>query len=255
MSKDDSTESTTVDRNAHRVDEEPSLTSLEPSHEIDQTASSFLSIESTLTEASGVEPGTYAQVTDAARVDASAVPADYPRKILTKTAVALVLTLPDGRERTAFFDWPRDDDAELSRLLAVLDIPRESFANLYGERVLVTVEDGYVLPVVPQSEPRGSEQGVYGVVGGLLFNLLVLFSLFTGIGNVATAGFVLVFLFVNLIVIPAATSLDAWYLKTYTDWAQGPWFWAFWAAIPMLNVASSAAYLYFRRQANPMGAP
>lgn len=247
MSEDDQT--TTVDRAA----DEQGLESLDRAKAADDTASSFLDLESQLVDKGpGVEPGTYGQVIDAARVDASAVPDDYPRQVDTETAVALVFTLPDGRERTAFFAWPEEDDADLARLLDVLDIPRESFAKLYGRRLLLTVEGGYVVPEVPDTGTRGSETGYYGITGGLAFNLLFLFSLAAGVSAVSSAGFILAFVLVNLLAIPMATSLDAWHLRTETDWDQGPWFWAMWSAIPVVNMAVAAAYLYFRRNARPL---
>lgn len=241
------------DEETTTTEHDPTIESLDSAQAVDDRASSFLDLESQLVDKGpGVEPGTYGQVIDAARVEASAVPEDYPRQIDTETAVALVLTLPDGRERTAFFAWPEDDDAALGRLLAALDIPRESFAQLYGKRLLLTVEGGYVLPEVPDTLPRGSDSGYYGVTGGLGFNLLFLFGLAAGISAVTSAGFVMAFLLVNLLAIPMATSLDAWHLRSSTDWDQGPWFWAMWSAIPVFNVAVAAAYLYFRRQAKPL---
>lgn len=235
-----------------RATDETSLESLDRAA-ADEKASSFLDLESQLVDRGpGVEPGTYGQVIDAARVDASAVPEDYPREVDTETAVALVLALPDGRERTAFFAWPEEDDSDLARLLDVLDIPRESFAKLYGRRLLLTVKGGYVVPEVPETGARGSANGYYGIAGGLAFNLLFLFSLAAGISAASSAGFALAFFFVNLLAIPMATALDAWHLRTETDWDQGPWFWAFISAIPVVNVAVAAAYLYFRRQTLPL---
>lgn len=247
MSEDDQT--TTADQPA----DEPSLESLDPTQEVDDAASSFIDLETQFVDRGpGVEPGTYGQVIDAARVEASAVPEDYPRKIDTETVVALELALPDGRERTAFFAWPEEDDSELARLLAALEIPRESFAKLYGKRLLLTVEGGYVLPEVPDTLPRGSDSGYYGVAGGLAFNLLFLFGLAAGISAVSSGGFVMAFLLVNLLAIPMATALDAWHLRSSTDWDQGPWFWAMISAIPVFNMAVVAAYLYFRRGVRPL---
>lgn len=252
MPGDDATEPTTAaERTAERRE---SLRSLDE----DAAATSFLDLEAELAaEADGVGPavedGTYGQVVDATRVDADVVPADYPREIDADTAVALDLSLPDGRERTAFFAWPGDDeDAPLARLLAALEIPLDSFADLYGKRLLLTVDGGYVLPAVPPSTPRGSPAGVYGVVAGLAVNLLALGLAVAGSSLLVWLPFVVLFLLVNLLALPLSTYADGWHLRTRTDWDQGPAFWALLSMLWGVNVVVSAAYLYSRRSAQPL---
>lgn len=242
--------------------------------DLDRRAERFLDLEADLGDSVTVDgdPVTVrAQVVGADTIPVDEVPDSYPHAIGTDAALALTLELPDGRRTTAYFDWTgtasdaggddwraRDGDygARLERLLRALDVPADSFADLLGERVLVTRQRGYYVPVIPDSPPRGSPAGLSGVIAGLAFNLAVVAALAAGFGGaLASASFAVLFLAVNLLLVPAGTYLDAWHLRTTTDWNQGPEFWAVCSALPLVNVISSVVYLYSRRRARPLAAP
>lgn len=221
---------------------------------VDRSAASFVRLEEQLSSDEGdVDPeGRYASVVDADRVSRSVVPAEYPRRIESDTAVALTLAVPDGGRTTAYFAWPDHGDAPLARLLAALDIPLDSFADLNGRRLLVTVEDGYVIPVVPLERPRGSSAAVSGVAGCLAVTVLAIAGFALAPGLFATAWVLLAVLAATLFVLPVAIYRDAWWVRTHTDWRPGPAFWALCSLFVGLNVTVSAAYLYWRRRARPL---
>ncbi|MEF8779994.1 MAG: hypothetical protein V5A46_04895, partial [Haloferacaceae archaeon] len=61
------------------------------------------------------------------------------------------------------------------------------------------------------------------------------------------------FLAVNLLLLPWATYRDAMYLRTHSDWGQGPPFWGALSTIPVLNVGVSALYLWSRSRVRFLG--
>lgn len=221
---------------------------------IDAAATSFVELEEELGHLSeGIR--TRGQAIDVERIPLDDVPDEYPADIDTEDALALVLELvdADGQTVTVYFEWPeRGTDDRLAKLLELRDVPIDRFADLHGETVLLTVEDGHYAPVLPKEAPRGSEHGVYGVYAGLGVNLLVAAAAILGLGNiVASGGFVFLWLVLNLVVLPIGTYLDAWDLRTTTDWAGGPLFWGTLAAVPGLNVLVAAGYLIQRGSAQP----
>ncbi len=60
---------------------------------------------------------------------------------------------------------------------------------------------------------------------------------------------VTVWLLVSIVCLPIATYLDAWHLRTHTDWGQGPAFWAMLSMLPGVNILTLLAYLWSRRRA------
>lgn len=223
---------------------------------VDDAAESFLDVESRL-KGSG-EATLWGRAVNVERVPADAVPEDYPVEIATAEALALTLAVDTAtdteREAVVYFEWSEGDaDDRLGRLLALQDIPQQRFADLHGESILLTYEDGHYLPYVPPEGVRGSAAGVYGVGAGLAVNLLAALLVGVGLGSVlSSVGALVVLLGVNFLLLPLATYADGWYLRTQTDWGQGPAFWALLAAIPGVNVLSSLLYLDSRRRATPL---
>ena len=216
--------------------------------DVDDAASSFLELESHF--GADTPPGRLrGQAIDVERVPASTVPDDYPVDIRTEEAIALSLDV-DGERVDVYFGFDGDlVDESLGRLLALKGIPADRFADLYGESILLSVADGYHVPVVPAESPRGDASGVYGVAGGLAMNLLTVLPVVAGLGGVFSVPLVLAWLLANVLGVPAATYLDAWYLRTHSDWGGGPLFWTALAALPGVNVVSSLAYLRERVRA------
>ena len=196
----------------------------------------------------------HGQIVEAAIVPADVVPTAYPWAVHSERAMAFTVEFPNGTEAIFYVEHRENgQDPRLARLLEVLETPYGSYADLYGERVLLEVEDGYWIPYVPQSAPRGSPRGVYGVIAGLAFNLVAILGVMIGGGAlVLWSPFLVAFLLCNLVVIPAATLTDARYLHTHTDWEHGPLFWATCNAFPVLNVVVSVWYLTTRRAAIPI---
>lgn len=220
---------------------------------VETAAESFLSVESELRVGDGDH--VRGQAVDVARVAAETVPEDYPITIGTPEALALSLEL-DGHEGTTvttYFEFDESvADDRLARLLAIHDIPTDRFGDFHGEWILLTIEDGYFLPVVPAESPRGDSRGVYGILAGLALNLLVGTVVLTGLNTLLSPPVVVVWLLVSVVGLPVATYLDAWYLRTHTDWGQGPAFWAMLSMLPGVNILTVLAYFWTRRQARPL---
>jgi hypothetical protein len=224
-----------------------------PREGVDRVAESFLDLESELAGGDLSAP-VWGQAVDAERIPATDVPEAYPVEVTTDEALALYLDV-DGRRGAVYFEWAEGErDDRLGRLLALKGISPDRFAELYGQRLLLDVEDGHYVPIVPDEQPRGSARGVYGIGAALALNLLTAALAAIGLGGpLSSVPFVVLWLLVNLLVLPAATYLDAWDRRTRTDWDGGPLFWASLAAIPGVNVLSSVLYLGGRLRATPLG--
>ncbi len=233
-------------------EDQPPRVATDQAADMEDAATSFLEVESRI--GTGTASGqVLGRAVDVERVPASAIPADYPVEIRTEEALALAVDVDDERVPVYFAfepDGPADD--RLERLLQLKDIAPGRFADLYGESIRLTAEDRHYIPVVPDEPPRGSSLGVYGVGAGLAVNLLAVALLVVGPGGVFSVPVVLAWLAANVLGVPAATYLDAWYLRTHTDWAGGPLFWATLGAIPVVNVLSSTAYLRQRARATEL---
>jgi len=224
------------------------------SRSVDEAAESFLDLEAQLRGTSGAT--VRGRAVDVEKVPAGDVPAGYPVEIATAEALALrlVVDAADEREVVVYFAWDDGEaDDRLGRLLALHDIPQHRFADLHGESVLLENEDGYYLPYVPAEGVRGSAAGVYGVAAGLAVNLLAILLVAVGLGSLLSSlGVVVGLLAVNVLLMPIATYLDGWYLRTQTDWGQGPAFWALLAMVPGVNILTALLYLNSRRNATPL---
>ena len=221
---------------------------------IDMAAESFLEVEQAI---DSMVEGTQVrgQAIDVERIPAHEVPDGFPYEIGTADALALTLELDEteGRTATTYFEWPDEGTGtRLGRLLALRDVSIDRFADLHGEDILLEVEDGHFVPVLPDEEPRGDDRAYYGVVAGfavLLFPFIA--SLFGAFGLVEFSVFLLLLL-VHLVVLPVSTYLDAWHVRTTTNWEGGPLFWSFFSMLPGINVMTVAAYLVLRANAEPI---
>lgn len=201
------------------------------------------------------------RVVGAETIPSDAVPDAYPIAIPTETALELRVVLRNGDRTTVYLDWPGDaglDPASrLGRLLAALDVSADAFADLYGETLMLEREGRHYTVLVPPEPPRGSGYWELGVAGGLAFNLAVLGLLGLGAAGLPVGGLlgalVLPFAVVNLLVLPWATYRDATYLRTHSDWSQGPPFWGALSLLPVVNVGVSALYLWSRSRARFVG--
>lgn len=223
--------------------------------ELDHAAESFVEVEQELQglgegmrgrgEAVGVE-----------RVPTSEIPDDYPAEIDTEEALALQLSMVEAESQTVviYFEWPdQGTDPRLARLLGLRGIPMDRFADIHGETILLTIEDGYYVPVLPDEEPRGDDRGIYGILAGLLPSVLIFVAgLFGGSSLIFSVPFFLLWLVSTFLILPVSVYLDAWDLRTSTDWDGGPLFWAFFAMVPALNVMAVPAYLIIRENAEPI---
>ncbi|WP_254839371.1 hypothetical protein [Natronomonas marina] len=200
-------------------------------------------------------------VVDAETVPAGEVPASSPLDATTDSVLALTLETADGRAVTDYFEWPDDGgvdpESRLGRLLAAANVPADGFADLYGRRLPLERADGRWRAFVPRERPRGAGDWSLGVAGGLVFNAAVLGLVALGAAGTPVGGLLsaltIPYFLVNLLVLPYATYRDATYLRSHSDWGQGPPFWATLSMVPVLNVLVSALYLRSRSKARFLG--
>lgn len=250
--RDDGTDRSTDDETDEGIEESAASGEKDA---IDMAAESFLEVEQaidSMVEGAQVR----GQAIDVERIPAHEVPDGFPYEIGTADALALTLELDEteGRTATTYFEWPDEGTGtRLGRLLALRDVSIDRFADLHGEDILLEVEDGHFVPVLPDEEPRGDDRAYYGVVAGfavLLFPFIA--SLFGAFGLVEFSVFLLLYLLVHLVVLPVSTYLDAWHVRTTTNWEGGPLFWSFFSMLPGINVMTVAAYLVLRANAEPI---
>lgn len=189
------------------------------------------------------------------RVSASAVPADYPVTITTEQALAVEVSIggPDEIAVVVYFETPKMGvDGRLGRLLTLAET--DDPADIVGKSLLLTVEDGFYMPVVPEDPSRGDGRGVYGIGLGLVPSLLVgLVGIFApGSDLIATTPFVLAWLVGTFLVLPVSVYIDAVNLRATTDWEGSPRNWTILAALPPINVVAIPLYLIGRENAQPI---
>jgi hypothetical protein len=224
---------------------------------VDQSATSFVEVEQELGHL-GEGMRARAQAIDVEQVDSSAVPDDYPVAIETPDALELTLELPseEGKTVLVYFEWPEQGVSDrLATLLELCDVPVDRFGDLHGQTILVTVENGYYLPVIPEEGLRGDPRAIYALAAGMAPPAIVTFVGIFGIGSSAvfTAPFVALWLVATLVVVPLALYSDAWYLRTHSDWEGGPLFWATLSMLPLVEIAVVPLYLFARGSAEPLG--
>jgi hypothetical protein len=195
----------------------------------------------------------YGEVVGVERVPAGEVPETFPVAIWTDEALALRLDFSryDHRESTYFSLPETDDDDRLATLLDVHGTTDPS--DLSGQRVLVDVEDGHPMPVTRDGERRGDRRAFYGVLAGIgpsfIFTLLSFFGLADAVLSLVPF---LLYLFCTFVLLPPSLYVDAWYLRTTTDWEGRPLRWALLAVVPVVNIAIVPYYLITRENSRPL---
>ena len=196
-------------------------------------------------------------VTAVDRVPERTIPSNYPVDISTQKAVAIELSIggPEDVHVVIYFESPlRGVDERLSRLLTLTEGSPTDADDLESKSLLLTVQDGFYMPVVPAEPPRGSGKAVYGIFLGLLPSILIaLVGIFSpGAGVITTTPFVLSWFLGTFLVLPASMYVDALNLRSTTNWEGTPRRWAILAAIPAFNVVVIPLYLIGRENAEPL---
>lgn len=228
----------------------------EAKEEIDQAAEAFVEMEERIGHPG--DRAVRARAIDVEKVSAAQVPDDFPYEITTDDALALTLVLVDSNERTVttYFNWPEEAaDRRLAHLLELTGVSVDRFADLHGKTILLEVQDAHYVPMLPEAGPRGDDRAIYGVLAGIAPSLLITLLMFVGFNQIPAS--IALFLFLlwlvsTFVVLPVSTYLDAWHLRTRTDWDGGPLFWAFLSMIPFVNVLAVPAYLISRESSHPI---
>jgi hypothetical protein len=192
------------------------------------------------------------EVTGVDRVSTDAVPADYPVEITTEQALAVEVSIGGPDEITVVVYFETGVDGRLGRLLTLAEI--DDPADIVGKSLLLTVEAGYYMPVVPEDPSRGDGRGVYGIGLGLAPSLLVgILGIFApGSAVIASTPFVLAWFVGTFLVLPVSVYIDAVNLRATTDWQGSPRNWTILAVIPPINVVAIPLYLIGRENAQPL---
>ena len=140
------------------------------------------------------------------------------------------------------------------RLATLLDIHGAGDpADLAGEQVLVDIESGHPVPVSREGTRRGDRRAFYGVLAGIapsfVFTLLSFFGLAGAV--LSTIPFAL-YLLCTFVLLPPSLYVDAWHLRTTTDWEGRPLRWGVLAVVPVVNIAVVPYYLITRENARPL---
>ncbi|MXR52019.1 hypothetical protein GRX03_10460 [Halovenus sp. WSH3] len=195
-----------------------------------------------------------AVVREIERISASEVPTGYPVAIETAQALAVELTV-EGTDEPVFVCYfepaDRGPDDRLSRLLGVIGADDDP-ETLVGRELLLTISEGYYVPVVPDDRPRGTPKAVLGIFAGLAPSAVIgLVGVFApGAAFIGTRPFVAGWLVATFLLLPVSLYVDALYLRTTTNWTGGPRNWAVMAAVPGLNVLAVPLYLIARENAD-----
>lgn len=221
-----------------------------PESAVDDAAESFVDLERDLQAFRGEGDRIRGRAVDARRLSTSEIPVDYPERPGTADALEL-LVRPEGTDTTpqpVYFEWPPGEEGPLATLLALRDVDPASFADLHGESVPLAVEDGWLVPDLPETPPRGSKRGLVGI--GLSLAIMAGAAALSPVAS--TGSIAAVWAVVTLGLLPVSTYYDAWYLRTQTDWKGGPLFWTTLMFLPYLNLIVLVAYLVSRRSADPL---
>jgi len=193
------------------------------------------------------------EVVGVERVPVSAVPDSFPVAVWTDEALAVRVAFDgyDGRARTYFSLPETDPDDRLAGLLSAHGV--DDPADLMGRRPLFDVRDGHALPVTPSAGQRGDPRAFYGVLAGLAPSITIALFSFFGLGEVVFSPvYIALYLVCTFLVLPVSLYLDAWYLRTTTDWDGTPLRWALLAIVPPLYVVVTPYYLISRENARPL---
>jgi hypothetical protein len=195
----------------------------------------------------------YGEVDGVERVPASELPETFPVAIWTDEALALRLDL-SGQDSLASSYFSLPDTDEDDRLATLLDIHgADDPADLAGETVLVDIESGHPVPVSREGTRRGDRRAFYGVLAGIapsfVFTLLSFFGLAGAV--LSTIPFAL-YLLCTFVLLPPSLYVDAWHLRTTTDWEGRPLRWGVLAVVPVVNIAVVPYYLITRENARPL---
>lgn len=193
------------------------------------------------------------EVVETERVPAAAVPDSFPVAVWTDEALAVHVTFDGYDERAStYFSLPETDpDDRLASLLSThgLDDP----GDLTGRRLLFDVRDGHALPLTPSTGQRGDPRAFYGVLAGLTPSITIALFSFFGLGEVVFSPvYIALYLVCTFLVLPVSLYLDAWYLRSTTDWEGTPLRWALLAIVPPLYVVVTPYYLVSRENARPL---
>lgn len=187
------------------------------------------------------------------RVPAAEVPAGFPVTVESDEALALRLKFArhDARASTYLPLPAGDPDGRLGALLAVHGVDEP--AQLSGAGVLLDIVDGHPVPVAVDEPGRGDPRAVYGVLAGLAPSITIALLSFFGLGEAAFSPvYVGLYLVCTFLVLPVSIYIDAWHLRSTTDWAGRPLRWALLSVVPPLYVVVVPYYLLARENARPL---
>lgn len=219
----------------------------------DAPVEKFLELERELSaeEKSGK---TYEQgnVGDVAKVPASDVPDDYPVPIRTRRALRLTVETLDGEAVATYLEWPDEDEESdhVEQLLDALGRDHDEFANVYGDRVALAVENGWhCIDVEKTASMRGAKTAASDVSLDTTRNLVAGAIATGGLGFCLTESFPTLgpaLMMVAWAAIPATIYCDGNHVENVTGWSPETTRWAAGSLFPIVNLSVGLAYLVDR---------
>jgi hypothetical protein len=140
------------------------------------------------------------------------------------------------------------EDTQIARFLAGMDVPLTQFASINHESVPVKRIDGHIVPYVPPGTTSTSPYWKYILLAGtLVWTLLTLMVVTVGAVDLPSA--VDLGILVIWALFPVATYFDVSYVRANSTWDPNWGRWVVANAIPYLNAATGAYYVYKRHGA------
>lgn len=183
------------------------------------------------------DPHATGTVISGKRLPVATVPAGYPITMSSDEVLVLDVRLDSGEQTTVYTDWSGTvtDTVSLGDWVT-------SLVDLYGEEVpLDRTDDHYVL-ATPSDSTEVSPKWVYGVVVGLVGQVV-----FWGLDVSTLTSLIFLGTWLSL---PVVTYLDVKYVRTTSDWAPNRIFWPIIVFVWLINIPAILLYLYRRSRAH-----
>jgi hypothetical protein len=183
-------------------------------------------------------------------VPVDTVPDEFPGEFSGEEVLALDVDIRFGEETTTYLS-AEEDNGPLEALLETHGASAP--ADLEGAGLLLEARNGYWVPLSRDGPRRGDDRAVYGVLAGLAPSITIALFNFFGVGGAAFSPLFLALWGVcTFLVLPVSMYVDAWHLRSTTDWEGGPARWTLVSVVPPLYVVVVPYYLVKRANARPL---
>lgn len=224
--------------------------------DVESRVEEFVELEEELTGSETGASGTYdrGHVADAATLPAANVPEAYPVTIETEQALRLDVDA-GGETVPVYLEWPGEGEQSdhVGRLLDALGREPDEFANIYGDEVALTEQDGWhgidvegtaaVGGVATTTGDADLRRGRQLLLGGVAAS--VLGAATAGLGG-ALGSFGTVLQVVAMVGLPVAIYRDVERLEERVGRDRADGLWVLGAFVPVANAVVGSLYVVDR---------